>query len=112
MSYKNNNIIYINEDADEDKYQILRNDKTGPNFDIYNLPKFSNNNFLLFLEKLYKLRVCKFTQSNIINCLSSFKYKDILDLIFKIGVEDRDETFINLLISTLYNKNIDILTIS
>ena len=112
MSY-NSNMTYIDEDGG--KFQIIRDKESGPNFNIYNEPKLSKNNFLLFLEKLYYLSVYNFSKNknNIISSIFHYDFKEIIDLIFKIGIEsEKDKNFINLLITTLYSKNIDILAIS
>ena len=96
----NKNMIYYDEDGG--KYKIMRDKEDGLYFNTYNEPKLTKNNFLLFLEKLYRLHVHKFSKSILINSIFSLDYKDIIDLIFKIGTKnEEDKTFVNLLITTL-----------
>ena len=109
----NENLQYI-EDNEEKYFQITKNKDKGEYFQIYNEPETLKNEnvLLLYLEQLYNLKIYKFN-SNIISKITwPFNYEKIIDLILRIGIDDENEEFIYFLVSTLYEKNIDMKQIS
>ena len=105
------NPIYINE---EKCFTIIKNQNKGEYFKIYNEPESleEENILLLYLEKLYYLRVYKFNKNIFSKISLSLNYEKILDLILKIGIESENLDFTNNLILILYEKDIDIKQIS
>lgn len=107
ISY-NDNLQYV--DAEGGYFQIMKDNEKGYNFEIYNEPELTEDNILLYLEKLCNLKIYEFNAEVILRITINIDYKKILDLILRIGIEN--EKLINYLIETLKKKYVEVNQVS